>query len=455
MAAQGRRILVKALIGATYTTIAGLRSRTLTVNNETINITNFDSAFWRELKPGGLGIRSVSISGSGVFKNDVTANYLESLVLGLNSNVFRVVFENGDRFDGAFRVTSLNYNGGVGDVQTHDFTMVNSGPVTFTRQPSAGAYWLALDTDFLGSSINHTASNPRFGPWATQSPATVNTDGTFALPIWCGTQWMLTALDGFVWVTSDPTGAAGWAATANNIQVAEQGVFDPVSGRTITISPSQQAYYSDAVASTWVSLSGSLDFGLYVIKTPTQWIATISNGAAEIPSNVYRSITGSPGTWSAAPSGAGLDGYAMARNPLTGTICMVQSIFSTSQIVRTTDEFNTTTLVGAEIPLSGVIALQASIIVADAGVFVVAGFRLSPSPNIAIWRSIDDGLTWQDVSPVEPSTSPRSMAIHGATVVFAVGNVGLYVSTDFGATWTLAFAYNPASEAGKVAFNGF
>ena len=39
MAVKGRNILVKAEIAGEYTTLAGIRSRTITINNEQIDIT--------------------------------------------------------------------------------------------------------------------------------------------------------------------------------------------------------------------------------------------------------------------------------------------------------------------------------------------------------------------------------------------------------------------------------
>src|SRR5262245_33711043 len=52
-----------------FVTVAGLRSRKLAFNSDTVDITNADSAGrWRELLAGS-GIQRASMSGSGIFKD--------------------------------------------------------------------------------------------------------------------------------------------------------------------------------------------------------------------------------------------------------------------------------------------------------------------------------------------------------------------------------------------------
>ena len=74
MAAQkGRDLLVKVDAGTgSFVTVAGLRTRQLALNAETIDVTSADSAGqWRELL-AGAGIRRASIAGAGVFKDEAS-----------------------------------------------------------------------------------------------------------------------------------------------------------------------------------------------------------------------------------------------------------------------------------------------------------------------------------------------------------------------------------------------
>src|SRR5436305_10538776 len=73
MAAQkGKDLLVKIFDGTSFVTVAGLRTRRLSFNAETVDITHAESAGqWRELL-AGAGIKRASISGRGLFKDAST-----------------------------------------------------------------------------------------------------------------------------------------------------------------------------------------------------------------------------------------------------------------------------------------------------------------------------------------------------------------------------------------------
>ena len=70
MAVQnGKDLLLKVDNGGSWLTVAGLRSRRLAFNAETVDVTDAESAGrWRELLAGG-GVKRAAVSGSGVFKD--------------------------------------------------------------------------------------------------------------------------------------------------------------------------------------------------------------------------------------------------------------------------------------------------------------------------------------------------------------------------------------------------
>ena len=75
MAAQkGKALLLKLGDGGSpesFTTIAGLRAKSISFNAETVDITHSESSNeWRELL-SGTGIKAASMSGSGVFKDEI------------------------------------------------------------------------------------------------------------------------------------------------------------------------------------------------------------------------------------------------------------------------------------------------------------------------------------------------------------------------------------------------
>jgi TP901-1 family phage major tail protein len=70
-AQKGKDLLLKVDSdgSGTFITIAGLRTRALSINAETVDITHSESAGrWRELLEGA-GAKSARLSGSGLFKD--------------------------------------------------------------------------------------------------------------------------------------------------------------------------------------------------------------------------------------------------------------------------------------------------------------------------------------------------------------------------------------------------
>ena len=69
VAQKGKDLLLKIDDGGSFVTVAGLRSKRIAFNSETVDITDADSAGrWRELLAGS-GVQRAAISGSGIFKD--------------------------------------------------------------------------------------------------------------------------------------------------------------------------------------------------------------------------------------------------------------------------------------------------------------------------------------------------------------------------------------------------
>ena len=74
VAQNGKDLLIKVDIdgGGNFMTLAGLRASRISFNAESVDITNVESSGgWRELL-SGAGVRSATITGAGVFKDDAT-----------------------------------------------------------------------------------------------------------------------------------------------------------------------------------------------------------------------------------------------------------------------------------------------------------------------------------------------------------------------------------------------
>ena len=132
MAAQlGKSLLLKKDISGTMTTIGGLRSTSMTLNDEMVDITNKDSGSQRTLLPSG-GILSMSISGSGVFTDTAAEQNLRSQYGTSTFGTYNVIVPDLGTYAGTFQLTTLEYSGEHNGEVTYSLTLESSGAVTFS-----------------------------------------------------------------------------------------------------------------------------------------------------------------------------------------------------------------------------------------------------------------------------------------------------------------------------------
>ncbi len=132
MAAQkGRDFLLKVGTASGGTTVAGMRTTSLTVNGETVDVTNKDSAGARTLL-AGAGVSSMSLSAAGILSGSAQATTLLGYSLDRSLNAFGIIFDNGDAIDGSFQVTQYQAGGEYNKEQTFSITLESSGALTVT-----------------------------------------------------------------------------------------------------------------------------------------------------------------------------------------------------------------------------------------------------------------------------------------------------------------------------------
>ena len=130
-AEKGSAFLLKVGNGATpvvYATVAGLRTTQMSVNGEMVAITSKDSGGWRELL-SGAGVRSVSVSGAGVFTGSAAEARLKANALSGVLDDYRLSFESGETVTGRFLVTRLDYAGDFNGERSYTLSLESSGPV--------------------------------------------------------------------------------------------------------------------------------------------------------------------------------------------------------------------------------------------------------------------------------------------------------------------------------------
>ena len=111
-----------------YATVAGLRTTQLSVNGEAVAITSKDSGGWRELL-SGAGVRSVSVSGAGVFTGSAAEARLKANALSGVLDDYRLAFESGETMTGRFLMTRLDYAGDFNGERSYTLSLESSGAV--------------------------------------------------------------------------------------------------------------------------------------------------------------------------------------------------------------------------------------------------------------------------------------------------------------------------------------
>lgn len=132
-AQSGRAFLLKISddgTPASFLTVAGLRTNSITLNSESVDITHKGSGAWREILPGA-GVRSVSVRGTGVFTGSNAEAQVQAKAMAAAACDCQITFEDGARFEGAFQITTLEFTGDHNGARSYSVGLESAGPISF------------------------------------------------------------------------------------------------------------------------------------------------------------------------------------------------------------------------------------------------------------------------------------------------------------------------------------
>ena len=133
-AQKGKDLLLKVDsdgLGA-FITVAGLRSRSLTFNAQTVDITHAESAGqWRELLEGA-GVRRAGLAGSGIFKDQQSDETVRGYFFNGTIRDWQIVIPDFGTVQGLFQVTGLEFSGQHDGELGFEITLESAGALTFT-----------------------------------------------------------------------------------------------------------------------------------------------------------------------------------------------------------------------------------------------------------------------------------------------------------------------------------
>ncbi|MGJ0510420.1 MAG: phage major tail protein, TP901-1 family [Methylocystis sp.] len=132
-AQKGKDLLLKISDGAgAFVTVAGLRTRRLALNADTVDVTDAESSGrWRELL-AGAGVRRASVSGTGIFKDQASDLLLRQVFFDGLLRDWQIVIPGLGVLSGPFQISNLDYRGEHATEVTFDISLDSAGALTFT-----------------------------------------------------------------------------------------------------------------------------------------------------------------------------------------------------------------------------------------------------------------------------------------------------------------------------------
>ena len=144
---NGERLVCKLTLGALAELEASLGTGTLVELVERFEGAQFSSrdvlalivpglrgGGWRELL-AGAGVKSATISGSGVFKDATTDERARQIFFDGQTPNFQVIIPGFGTVQGAFQITSLEYAGSHNGEATYEMSLASAGELTFVAVP--------------------------------------------------------------------------------------------------------------------------------------------------------------------------------------------------------------------------------------------------------------------------------------------------------------------------------
>lgn len=113
-----------------YETIAGMKSTSMSINNEQVDVTDKGDVPWRQLL--AVGIRSMELSASGVFSSAYALNDIMTDVTSGAIQTFKVISGRGDSFLGSFLVSSCERSGEYNGAEQYSLSLASAAAIAYT-----------------------------------------------------------------------------------------------------------------------------------------------------------------------------------------------------------------------------------------------------------------------------------------------------------------------------------
>ena len=132
---KGRELRIKVRTSTgpdVFAVVGGIRTESMTINSETVDVTDKDGNGWRELLEGA-GITSMSLKGSGVVSDN--AVFTDHIMVAKMENthlVLKIESGLGDVWQGTFAIPSVERSGEYNKEENFSITLESAGAITYT-----------------------------------------------------------------------------------------------------------------------------------------------------------------------------------------------------------------------------------------------------------------------------------------------------------------------------------
>ena len=124
MKTKGALFYLQAEISGNYTTIAAMQSNSMTINQETVEITDKSMLFRELLENAGIG--SVSTKAQGIVSNSASYQFIKDSVISGTIINCKLLSNTGEVYSGGFLITSFESSGTTSLID-NDFRLLEGG----------------------------------------------------------------------------------------------------------------------------------------------------------------------------------------------------------------------------------------------------------------------------------------------------------------------------------------
>jgi TP901-1 family phage major tail protein len=114
-----------------WTKVCGLTQSGLTINAESVDVTDNCSDGWREMLEGA-GVRSVSITASGNSSDNAAQAFITNAILNNQFIRARIRRGAGDEFEGTWQIPSNGFSAPFNGAETFEVTLESAGAISYT-----------------------------------------------------------------------------------------------------------------------------------------------------------------------------------------------------------------------------------------------------------------------------------------------------------------------------------